>query len=326
MMKEALRPGLVPLIGAVGVISTLLGTSATASTDPLWSDIIQCTSIDGHNFCTEVGFVALTPGSIEWSDYIDGLLGVEGGIPRDPEFHALAQYLESLSPDKLEARQNAQIMDARLAVGKVEAFDEVAAGATSGDLVLRNVGVPAKSAFIMSGKNVEQERSYWCGPAVLQMIDWADPGDTDGKDSQQTWANLLHTTTAGTSIANMVAQVNASTTWDGRAGKYAVISLAGRTAGWFRSMHVTQLFHHEAPIIEHVLLEQAYFKYLAFDHGGHYQVGRGYTDGGNSIVIFEPYDERDYRADGNHTSGSRTVGYRELYAATVKHPQQNFGA
>lgn len=178
------------------------------------------------------------------------------------------------------------------------------------------------SVSIMTGYVSKQEKDWYCGPAVMQMIEWADDNT---KESQSYWVGSLGTTKDGTAISNIVSRINSETNWDDTNGAYSVVSVVGKNDAWFRNSHVTQFMFDHAPIVEHVKLLKSYFGYLNYDHGGHYQVGRGYNNYGDYIFIIEPYNERDFRSGGASSSGYRTVYYKDLWNATLANSNMNIG-
>jgi hypothetical protein len=169
----------------------------------------------------------------------------------------------------------------------------------------------------------EQETSYWCGPATMESL-----ADADGNDQTQShWADELDTTEEGTSIWNLVPVINDHTNWDSSShgGSYAVVSVSGKDQNWFVAQHEERIGIYGAPIAEHVKLWKTYFDYLKYDHGGHYQTGRGYSHSNNKIAIFEPFDERDWCWQGNYTGKRQYVSFQNMWDATYVHPQKNFG-
>lgn len=183
--------------------------------------------------------------------------------------------------------------------------------------------------FIMGGHATKQSEINWCGPATFQMLDWADD---DTKQTQGHWADDLGTTSDGTSITDMVRLTNSATHWDDAAGDYVVQSIATWSKDKFFSVHKSHIGDTTpAPVIEHPKLLKAYFGYLTHDGGGHFQVGRGYSDPtdpdlGRTIGIFEPWNERDWHSDGNVTWGAHNVGVSDMYHATLANNKfQNIG-
>jgi hypothetical protein len=189
----------------------------------------------------------------------------------------------------------------------------------------RGTPTPVKlptSSYIMKGFQTSQEKGYWCGPAAFQSIDWADDNQ---RDTQASWAKDLGTTTSGTAITAMVKQTNLKTNWDLAAGTYIVQSVAHWNAQKFFTVHQNHLGDGQpAPIIEHTQLKR-YFPYLAFNHSGHYQVGRGYDRAKGTIAIFEVFNERRFNSRGNVTHGPKNIPATALFNATLANSFKNIG-
>ncbi|MEV0788232.1 C39 family peptidase [Kribbella sp. NPDC050459] len=183
------------------------------------------------------------------------------------------------------------------------------------------VAAPA-SAYLMKGFQTSQEKGYWCGPATFQSIDWADDNQ---KDTQASWAKDLGSTTSGTAISAMVKQTNLKTAWPKSAGTYIVQNVSHWTAQTFFTVHQKHLGVYKAPVIEHVQLLKRYFPYLAFNHSGHYQVGRGYDQAKGTIAIFEVFNERRFNSRGNVTDGPKNIPASALFNATLANSFQNIG-
>ncbi|MGW6281565.1 C39 family peptidase [Kribbella sp. NPDC055071] len=183
------------------------------------------------------------------------------------------------------------------------------------------VKVPA-SAYIMKGFQTSQEKGYWCGPATFQSIDWADDNQ---KDTQASWAKDLGSSSGGTAISAMVRQTNLKTTWPKAAGPYVVQNVSDWNAQTFFTVHQKHLGVYKAPVIEHVQLLKRYFPYLAFNHSGHYQVGRGYDKANGTIAIFEVFNERRFNSRGNVTDGPKNIPASALFNATLANSFKNIG-
>ncbi|WP_405059792.1 C39 family peptidase [Kribbella sp. NBC_01505] len=182
---------------------------------------------------------------------------------------------------------------------------------------------PPNSAYIMKGFQTSQEKGYWCGPATFQSIDWADDKQ---KDTQLSWAKDLGATSSGTGISAMVKQTNLKTDWDVAAGTYVVQNVKHWNTQKFFTAHQNHLGDGKpAPIIEHVQLLKRYFPYLAFNHSGHYQVGRGYDRTKGTIAIFEVFNERRFNSRGNVTDGPKNIPASALFNATLANSFQNIG-
>ncbi len=180
-----------------------------------------------------------------------------------------------------------------------------------------------KSSYIMKGFQTSQEKGYWCGPATFQSIDWADDKQ---KDTQKSWAKDLGSTSSGTGITAMVKQTNLKTEWDVAAGTYIVQNVSHWNTQKFFTVHQKHLGDGKpAPVIEHVQLLKRYFPYLAFNHSGHYQVGRGYDRAKGTIAIFEVFNERRFNSRGNVTDGPKNIPASALFNATLANSFQNIG-
>jgi peptidase C39-like protein len=188
------------------------------------------------------------------------------------------------------------------------------------------VSAPVKlpsSSYIMKGFATSQDKGYWCGPATFQSIDWADDNQ---KDTQASWAKDLGSSTSGTGISAMVKQTNLKTNWDLAAGSYIVQNVGHWNTQKFFSVHQNHLGDAKpAPVIEHVQLLKRYFPYLAFNHSGHYQVGRGYDAKKGTIGIFEVFNERRFNSRGNTTNGPKNIPASALFNATLANTFQNIG-
>jgi hypothetical protein len=185
------------------------------------------------------------------------------------------------------------------------------------------VRTPPAQFAMMGGYATSQERGHWCGPATFQSIDWADD---KRKDPQASVAKYLGTTRAGTSISAMVRQTNLKTNWDIAAGTYIVQSVSGWTAQKFFAVHQKHLGDGTgAPVIEHVQLLKRYFPYLAFNHSGHFQVGRAYSKTKGTIGIFEVFNERRFNRRGHVTNGAKNIPASALFNATLANRFKNIG-
>ncbi|GAB2610917.1 C39 family peptidase [Kribbella endophytica] len=177
--------------------------------------------------------------------------------------------------------------------------------------------------YIMKGFQTSQDKGYWCGPATFQSIDWADDKQ---KDTQASWAKDLGATTSGTAISSMVKQTNVKTDWDLAAGTYIVQNVSHWTPAKFLQVHQNHLGDGApAPVIEHVQLLKRYFPYLAFNHSGHYQVGRGYDMKAKTVGIFEVFNERRFNSRGNVTDGPRNIPATAMFNATLANSFKNIG-
>ncbi len=181
---------------------------------------------------------------------------------------------------------------------------------------------------VLNTKQVRaQRRTYWCGPATMQMIAW---GWQDRRKTQGHWADRLGTTTSGSSISEMVDVVNGSTGYDQAkyAGRYVVLDISGWSYKKWMLLQLRHVHDYRAPVVLHPNLYQRFYPYLDDDASGHFQVGRGYDKNGKKpglLGYFEPWNQQ--RFDPSEPYIAR-VQWRRAYnsfRANKDHPHQNIG-
>lgn len=289
------------------------------------SSMMRCFKLDEEKYCLGLGFVDQVPtgaqlqATLSLPDrHADGEVGIEQDISTG-----------DLTPAAFVAERAAMPKSTRVSAE----LDEMQAawdgrGKARALRLLGESGSPAApvkppaSSYIMKGFQTSQEKGYWCGPATFQSIDWADDNQ---KDTQASWAKDLGATTSGTAISAMVKQTNLKTDWDKPAGTYIVQSVSNWNAQTFLTVHEKHLGVYKAPVIEHVQLLKRYFPYLAFNHSGHYQVGRGYDRAKGTIGIYEVFNERRFNSRGNVTDGPKNIPASALFNATLANSFQNIG-
>jgi outer membrane biosynthesis protein TonB len=325
------------------------------------SSVMRCFKLDEENYCLGLGFVDEVPSGAQLQTMMsppsaraDGEVGVEQDIPTG-DLTPQAFVAERASMPK-SARVNAELdemqaaWDGRDKARSLRVMDAEPTPPTPTPTLsptptptvsptptptptrtAPTQGTPTpvapvtlpKSSYIMKGFQTSQEKGYWCGPATFQSIDWADD---DQKDTQASWAKDLGSTTSGTGISAMVKQTNLKTNWDLAAGTYIVQNVGHWNAQKFFTVHQNHLGDgRPAPVIEHTQLLKRYFPYLAFNHSGHYQVGRGYNRTNGTIAIFEVFNERRFNSRGNVTDGPKNIPATALFNATLANSFQNIG-
>lgn len=186
---------------------------------------------------------------------------------------------------------------------------------------------PRRATIMRTRWTAEQVRSYWCGPASMQMIEW---GWTGTRQSQGFWARRLGTTTSGTAISSMVRVTNRYTGYDrpARAGTYVVLDIGSWSWPQWWLLQMRHINDYRAPVILHPVLRKRYFPYLDDDASGHFQVGRGYDKAGrdpNLLGYFEPWNQQRFNPSEPYI---RRVQWRQAYRsfrANKAHPQHNIG-
>jgi hypothetical protein len=328
------------------------------------SSVMRCFKLEDENYCLGLGFVDQVPSGAQLQTMMsppsaraDGEAGVEQDIPTG-DLTPQAFVADRASMPK-SARVNAELdemqaaWDGRDKARALRLLDDPRSPAaaptptapapttpaptpstpsptptrtapTQGTPTpVAPVSPPPKSSYIMKGFQTSQEKGYWCGPATFQSIDWADDNQ---KDTQASWAKDLGTTTSGTGISAMVKQTNLKTNWDLAAGTYIVQNVGHWNAQKFFTVHQNHLGDGQpAPVIEHTQLLKRYFPYLAFNHSGHYQVGRGYDRAKGTIAIYEVFNERRFNSRGNITDGPKNIPATALFNATLANSFQNIG-
>ncbi|MFI7062931.1 C39 family peptidase [Kribbella sp. NPDC050124] len=296
------------------------------------SSILRCFKLEEENYCLGLGFVDQVPSGAQVQEMLappsvraDGEVGVEEDIPTG-DLTPQAFVADRAAMTK-SVRVNAELDEMRAAWDgrdKARALRLLDATGATADTRTRAEAVKLPgSSYVMKGFQTSQEKGYWCGPATFQSIDWADDQQ---RDTQASWAKDLGTTSSGTAITAMVKQTNLKTNWDLAAGTYIVQSVGHWNAQKFFTVHQNHLGDGQpAPIIEHTQLLKRYFPYLAFNHSGHYQVGRGYDKAKGTIAIFEVFNERRFNSRGNVTDGPKNIPATALFNATLANSFQNIG-
>jgi hypothetical protein len=289
-------------------------TLAAASQSTRAQQLLRCFGVDTETYCLGLGFVDQRPTGAELA-----ATAAQRSSTPTTRTGALtpAQLVAARAAATDTSRVNSELNELRTAW----AGREKARTLRTGQYDITRPPPPALN--IMGPYATSQERSYWCGPATFQSIDWADDNQ---RDTQLSWASDLGTTTSGTSITAMVQQTNLKTNWDVNAGTYIVQGVASWTSSKFFATHQTHIGDGTAaPIIEHPQLLRRYFPYLRYDHSGHFQVGRGYSRPAGTITIFEVFNERRFNSSGNVTNGSKNIPAYTMFNATLANAFKNVG-
>lgn len=308
---------------------------STMSTLQQVSQLNRCVQLSTERYCIGLGFSDVEPSYTRLAKAADAApVSAPTGDVSTADW--VSERLAMTDKERIEAEQ-AEI-DVALAGVEKARYERKRTEMTQS---AESTGIGTQAArggpyTVMWGYHTKQARSYYCGPATMQSIDWGDPGDDGVKDSQNTWARILGTTAnQGTSISALVRTTNSSTTWDNRVNSYIV----GSVSNWGLTTWYDKHWNHfggnpnarsrKAPIIEHVMLRKAYFPYLKYNHGGHFQVGRGArwtSDTAKRIYYFEVYNENDwYSSVTKDTWGPRSIVASTYLNATKAHAQQNIG-
>lgn len=186
---------------------------------------------------------------------------------------------------------------------------------------------PAEAAILNEAQVAEQNRTYWCGPAALQMIQW---GFWQRKPTQRRMAAFLGTTTSGSAISDMVRVINRRSGWDNPeyAGRYVALDIKRFTFGQWWDLIQRHVATYRAPVVLHPVLIKRFYPYLDDDASGHFQVGRGYKNQPNGLKLlgyFEPWNQQRFnRAEPYIERVQWRRAYRS-YRANQAHFQHNIG-
>lgn len=185
-----------------------------------------------------------------------------------------------------------------------------------------------KRVIVMNHRRVaEQNRTYWCGPASMQMITW---GWSRQKLSQKHWARKLGTTSSGTAITDMVRVVNRYTGWDraDRAGAYITLDISNMPFKKWLLLNMRHISDYRAPLIFHPVLLKKFYPYLDDDASGHFQVGRGYDKRGpkpTEVGYFEPWNQQRFDPSEPYIDRVQWRSAYKSYRANEAHFQHNIG-
>jgi hypothetical protein len=322
----------------------------SADTSAQAASMLRCFKLDTENYCLGLGFVQQVPTgarrhalmaepSLRTSDQGEsgkvaaeqdiatgdltpaGFVAQRAAMPKSRRVTAELDEMEAAWNGREKARELRELAEAETATVPTRSVPTTGTPTAVPSTPAAPVVAPA-SAYLMKGYQTSQEKGYWCGPATFQSIDWADDKQ---KDTQASWAKDLGSTSSGTAISAMVKQTNAKTAWPKSAGTYIVQNVSHWNAQTFFTVHQKHLGVYKAPVIEHVQLLKRYFPYLAFNHSGHYQVGRGYDTAKGTIAIFEVFNERRFNSRGNVTDGPKNIPASALFNATLANSFQNIG-
>jgi hypothetical protein len=336
---------------------TLGRVSGRQTPDQLADALVRCAELEGQRYCLGTGWTedteaqvqaraataARTPaarrgGAIESTGDLDASAALTRQARMSPTARAAADRAELT----MAARSIAKVWLLRHEIEGVPLPDDFlaahpearAAPATASSAVSASQATvktaadyPRRFAILNTTRVSEQTQTYWCGPTSMQMIAWGWAGKAR---SQAHWAERLHTTSAGTSIYDMVRVVNDSTGWDNEAhaGPYIVLDIGKYTFAQWMLLMMRHIYDYKAPVVLHPILLKQFYPYLDDDASGHFQVGRGFSKRGarpDRISYFEPWNQ--HRFDPSEPSIAR-VQWRNAYRSyrgNQAHEAHNLG-
>lgn len=186
---------------------------------------------------------------------------------------------------------------------------------------------PRHAKILDPKKTADQTRTYWCGPAAMEMIAW---NWQNNHKSQDHWADRLGTTSDGTAISQMVRVINESTGWDraAYAGPYITLDISNYGYGKWMTLNMRHIVDYRAPVVLHPVLLKKYYPYLDDDASGHFQAGRGYNQRAGRpkmISYFEPWNQQRFDPSEPYISRVQWRRAYKSYRANQDHFQRNIG-
>lgn len=281
---------------------------------------MRCFQLEQENYCLGLGFVDKAPNAARIAAAVSPVAASAAPAASTGAI-SVTGFVAQRAALSSQARLTAELDEMQTAWDGRAKARSLRTGAPSSGYSTQ--ATPPAAYYLMYGYATTQDRSFWCGPATMQSIDW---GDDKVRDAQTAVARSLGTTTSGTAITAIVKQTNVGTNWDLAAGTYITQGVSTWTWQKFFTIHQTHLGDGTpGPIIEHPQLLKRYFPYLRYDHSGHFQVGRGYAKSNSTISIFEVFNERRWNSSGYNTSGIRYVPASSMFSATLANQFQNIG-
>ncbi len=305
--------------------------SPRATTATLARGLVRCADLADQRYCLHTGWTSLS--ETQAGARVADALAAEAAEPQARESTGDLSTLEllrrtaALTPEQRARAERRELVEAARSVDKARLLEQELSARASTSEVKRRADYPQRSV-VLPNKNVRaQVRTYWCGPATMQMIARGWQGEFK---SQRHWSRRLNTTTSGSSIWDMVRVVNKATGYDGpnRAGPYIVLDIGDYSFSKWLLLTMRHIEDYRAPLVLHPILLKRYYPYLDDDASGHFQVGRGYDKRGDkpaNIGYFEPWNQQRFDPSEPYI---RRVQWRSAYKsvrANKAHPQQNIG-
>lgn len=337
--------------------------SGKQTTDDLAAGLVRCADFEGQRYCLGAGWTEDTEAQVRAQTAIAAraIAARPSDASRstgDLDTLATLRSRAGLTPAERAAAERAELTEAARSVAKVwllrhqieglplptgflarhpEARADAPTAARSSastspspmprTRVKHQIDYPERRMILKPGQTAEQRRTYWCGPASMQMIAWGWKGFARG---QGFWADKLGTTSQGTGITDMVRVVNERTGWDraDHAGRYITLDIADYAFNQWTLLNMRHIVDYKAPLILHPVLVKRYYPYLDDDASGHFQVGRGYDKRGDRptrISYFEPWNQQRFDPSEPFVARVQWRSAYKSYRANQAHFQHNIG-
>lgn len=351
-----LRAEVDRVVGQGHAAARALGRTGAWTPRALARALARCADFEGQRYCLGVGWTHRSPAEVRDRVAVAAARRTPGERTGGVDLWALLRRTAALPTAQRARLERAELTMAARSVAKawllrhqvegvplpagfLDRHPEVTtqppggsvrtAGTTSGTAPrsARAVRYPDRAAIMSPRRVSEQTRTYWCGPASMQMIAW---GWSGRRHSQRYWAGRLRTTSSGTSIYDMARVTNSHTGWDrsDRAGPYIVLDVSDYGFSSWLTLIRRHIAGYRAPVILHPILLKRFFPYLDDDASGHFQVGRGYRKLAPRRVqvgYFEPWNQQRFDRSEPFIARVQWRSSYRSYRANLAHPQQNIG-
>lgn len=175
----------------------------------------------------------------------------------------------------------------------------------SGGVSIQAIIAPYKSFWTPSHA---QEKSYFCGPASVQIIDdyWGAPA------SQKLIALYLGTTKAGTDFSRVDDALRFF------AGRNYVYRTCTSMYDFYSAVEYGMLKRGN-PIVADVKINGALWDNYIYSHAGHIVPIEAFDWRWNTLRLNDPYDESFWCADGGKTFGHRLYPKDQIATGVMSH-------
>lgn len=324
------------------------------------ADLARCATFEGQRYCLGTGWTESTEAELA-ARFTNSMRTrtTNRESTGDLDAAALLQRRAQMSPGQREQADRRELTEAARSVGKVMLLrHQVLGEPLSRNFLARHPEIttkdgrpatrvlgrtdptikaqstqrasaryPERSTVMNESRVNEQNRSYWCGPATMQMIAW---GWNKTPESQAKWASRLGTTTSGSAITELVRVTNAYTGWDNprRAGRYVTLDIGSFTYAQWYMLVKRHIYDYRAPLIFHPVLLKRYYSYLDDDASGHFQAGRGFDKNGskgNLVGYFEPWNQQRFDRSEPYIARVQWRSAYRSFRANKAHFQHNIG-
>ncbi len=153
-----------------------------------------------------------------------------------------------------------------------------------------------------------QEKSYYCGPATVQVIDdyWGTAA------TQSTIAKYLGTTTAGTDFSKVDDALRYFS------GRNYVYRTCASTYDFYACVEYG-LLQRGNPMAIDASIDASVWDNYVYSHAGHIIPLEAFDWRTNVVRLNDPYDESYWRAGGGSTFGHHTYPKSQVAAGVMSH-------